>query len=311
MARDAIATVPGVELVDLGSSGLRVSRLGLGCNNFGSRLDLAGTRAVVEAALEAGVTFFDTAEVYGGGGGSERMLGEILEGRRDRVVLATKFGWAPDRGLGRPETVRDAITGSLERLRTDYLDLYYLHKPDPDTPVGETLAALDELVRAGTVRAIGCSNFSAEQLQEAERVARELGTARFTVLQNEYNLLKPGDAEDVLPLCRELGVGYVPYFPLASGLLTGKYRPGEPVPEGTRLAGRHIDDERLERVEALARFTAGRGHRLLDLALSALASTPGITSVIAGAMRSEQVRANAAAIRWHLAEDDLAALAAL
>ena len=300
-----------MELVDLGSSGLRVSRLGLGCNNFGSRLDLAGTRAVVEAALEVGVTFFDTAEVYGGGGGSERMLGEILEGRRDRVVLATKFGWAPDRGIGGAEHVRDAIAGSLERLRTDYVDLYYLHKPDPDTPVGETLAALDELVRAGTVRAIGCSNFTAAQLEEAERVARELGTARFTVLQNEYNLLKPDDGVDVLPLCRELGVGYVPYFPLASGLLTGKYRPAEPMPEGTRLAGRHIDEERLNRVEALARFAAGRGHRLLDLALSALACTPGITSVIAGAMRPEQVRANAAAIRWRPGEDDLAALAAL
>jgi aryl-alcohol dehydrogenase-like predicted oxidoreductase len=300
-----------VELVDLGASGLRVSRVGLGCNNFGSRVDLAGTRAVVESALEAGITFFDTAEVYGGGGGSERMLGEILEGRRAEVVVATKFGWGPDQGSGGPEYVRDAIAGSLERLRTDYVDVYYLHKPDPDTPIGETLAPRDELVRAGTVRAIGCSNFSAEQLAEAESAARELGTARFTVLQNEYSLLRRDDDADVLPLCVDLGVGYVPYFPLASGLLTGKYRPGEPAPEGTRLAGRPIDEERLARVEVLARFAASRGHRLLELAISALASTSGITSVIAGATKPEQVRANAAAARWQLSADELAALAAL
>jgi aryl-alcohol dehydrogenase-like predicted oxidoreductase len=300
-----------VELVDLGASGLRVSRVGLGCNNFGSRVDLTGTRAVVESALDVGITFFDTAEVYGGGGGSERMLGEILEGRRGEVVIATKFGWGPDRGFGGPEYVRDAIAGSLERLRTDYVDLYYLHKPDPDTPIGETLVTLDELVRAGTVRAVGCSNFSAAQLAEAERVAGELGTARFTALQNEYNLLKRDDDLDALPLCRELGVGYVPYFPLASGLLTGKYRAGEPAPEGTRLASRPIDEERLARVGVLARFAASRGLRLLDLAFSALASTPGITSVIAGATKPEQVRANVAAARWQLSADELAALAAL
>jgi aryl-alcohol dehydrogenase-like predicted oxidoreductase len=300
-----------VELIDLGSSGLAVSRVGVGCNNFGSRIQLAETRAVVEAALDVGVTFFDTAEVYGGGGTSERFLGEILEGRRDQVVLATKFGWAPDRGHGAVEYVRDAIAGSLERLRTDYVDLYYLHKPDPDTPIGETLGALDELVREGKVRAIGCSNLSATQLAEADRVARDQGTARFTVLQNEYNLLRRDDDADVLPLCRELGVGYVPYFPLASGLLTGKYRRGEPAPEGARLAGRHIEDERLARVEELARFAASRGHRLLDLAVSALASIPGITSVIAGATKPEQVRANAAAGRWHLSEDELEALAAV
>jgi aryl-alcohol dehydrogenase-like predicted oxidoreductase len=299
-----------VELAELGTSGLRVSRVGLGCNNFGSRIELAETRKVVEAALDAGVTFFDTAEVYGGRGGSERMLGEILEGRRSEVVIATKFGWAPDRGHGGAEYVRDAIVGSLERLRTDYVDLYYLHKPDPDTPIGETLAVLDELVTAGMVRAIGCSNFSAEQLAEADRVAGEQGTARLTVLQNEYNVLRRDDDDDVLPLCRELGVGYVPYFPLASGLLTGKYRPGAPPAQG-RLAGRELDPERLERVEALARFATDHGHTLLDLAISALASTPGITSVIAGATKPEQVRANAAAGRWRLSDDELEALAAV
>ena len=300
-----------MESIELGASGLRVSRVGLGCNNFGGRIDFEATRAVVDAALEVGITFFDTAAVYGGGGGSERFLGEILEGRRDRVVLATKFGWEQDRGRGAREHVLSAIDASLERLRTDYVDLYYLHKPDPETPIGETLAALDELVRAGKARAIGCSNFSAAQLAEADRVAGEQGTARFAVLQNHFSLLERADDQDVLPLCRELGVAYVPYFPLASGLLTGKYRRGEPAPEGTRLAGRKIEDARLDRVAALERFAEERGHTLLELAVSALASTPGITSVIAGATKPEQVRANATAGSWHLSAEDLQVLAAV
>jgi len=300
-----------VEFVEVGSSGLEVSRVGLGCNNFGGRIDLAATRLVVDAALDAGVTFFDTAEVYGNDGGSERFLGEILEGRRDQVVLATKFGWAQGRGHRDASSIRSAIDGSLDRLRTDYVDLYYLHKPDPATPIADTLGALDELVLSGKVRAIGCSNFSAEQLADADRVAREQGTARFTVLQNHYSLLERGDDEDVLPLCRELGIAYIPYFPLASGLLTGKYQRGEPAPEGTRLYGREIDDTRLACVEALRRFADERGYGLLDLAISALASTPGIGSVIAGATKPEQARANAAAASWHLDADDLELLAAL
>ncbi|MBM2823459.1 MAG: Aldo/keto reductase [Thermoleophilia bacterium] len=300
-----------MDVVDLGDSGLRVSRVGVGCNNFGGRIDLDATRAVVDAALDVGITFFDTAEVYGSGGGSERFLGEILEGRRDQVVLATKFGWAQDCGHGDAASVRSAIDGSLARLRTDHVDLYYLHKPDPDTPIAETLGVLDELVSSGKVRAIGCSNFSAEQLAEADRVAREQGTTRFTVLQNHYSLLERGDDEDVLPLCRELGIAYIPYFPLASGVLTGKYKRGEPAPEGTRLHGREIDDARLTRVEALKRFADERGHGLLDLAISALVSTPGIGSVIAGATKPEQVRANAAAASWHLGADDLELLATL
>jgi aryl-alcohol dehydrogenase-like predicted oxidoreductase len=300
-----------VELVDLGESGLRVSRVGVGCNNFGGRIGASETRAVVEAALEVGITFFDTAESYGNDGGSERLLGEILEGRRDGVVLATKFGWRSEGGHGSAENVRRAIAGSLERLRTDHVDLYYLHRPDPGTPIGETLEALHALVQAGTVRAFGCSNFSAEQLAEADRVARGLGTTRFTVLQNQYNLLRRDDDAHVLPLCRELGVSYVPYFPLASGLLTGKYRRGEPAPEGTRLAGRQIDDEQFDRIEALARFAEKRGLTLLELAIAALASTPGIDSVIAGATRPEQVRANAAAGSRHLGPEDLEALEAV
>ena len=300
-----------METIDLGSSGLRVSRVGLGCNNFGSRIDFEQTRAVVDAALGAGITFFDTAEVYGGGGGSERMLGELLEGRREQVVLATKFGWERERGRGAADLVRASLDGSLERLRTDYVDVYYLHKPDPETPIAETLTALDALVREGKVRALGCSNFSAEQLEEADRVAGELGTARFTVLQNEYNLLQRRDDAEVLPLCRELGVGYVPYFPLASGLLTGKYRRGEPAPEGTRLHGREIPDERAARAEALVQFAAERGRTVLELAMSTLAATPGITSIIAGATKPEQVRANAAAAGWKLGDDELAELAAI
>ncbi|HJR94221.1 MAG TPA: aldo/keto reductase [Gaiellaceae bacterium] len=298
-----------MERVSLGESGLTVSRIGLGCNNFGGRIDLDATRAVVDAALEAGVTFFDTAAVYGNGGDSERFLGEILEGRRDRVVLATKFGWGSESGDGRPDTARASLEESLERLRTEYVDLYYLHKPDPSTPIAETLGALDELVRDGKARAIGCSNFSAEQLAEADRVAGELGTARFTVLQNHYNLLRRDDDADVLPLCRELGVAYVPYFPLASGLLTGKYRRDEPAPAGTRLEGREIEDERFDRVEACTAFAEERGHSLHELAICALASTPGVGSIIAGATKPEQVRANAAAASWQLATDELAALA--
>jgi aryl-alcohol dehydrogenase-like predicted oxidoreductase len=299
-----------METVRLGDSDLEVSRVGLGCNNFGGRIGFAETRAVVEAALEAGVTFFDTAETYGNGE-SERFLGQILEKRRKDVVLASKFGWGRATGDGSAGAVRAAIVGSLERLRTDYVDLYYLHKPDPATPVAETLHALDELVTAGAVRAVGICNASGEQLAEADRVARELGTSRFVVVQNEYSLLKRDDDADVLPRCRELGISYVPYFPLASGLLTGKYRRGEPAPEGTRLAGREIPDERLQRVEAFAAWAQTSGHTLLELAISALASIPGLGSIIAGATKPEQVRANAAASGWRLTAAELDELASL
>jgi aryl-alcohol dehydrogenase-like predicted oxidoreductase len=212
---------------------------------------------------------------------------------------------------GSAANVRRAIAGSLQRLRTDYVDLYYLHRPDARTPIAETLSALHALVQAGTVRAIGCSNFSTEQLAEADRVARELGTTRFIVLQNHYNLLRRDDDADVLPLCRELGVVYVPYFPLASGLLTGKYRRGEPAPEGTRLAGREIGQGQFDRIEALARFAEERGRTQLELAIAALASAPGMATVIAGATKPEQVRSNAAAADWWLSEDELSFLAGI
>lgn len=300
--------------MELGLDGLGVSRVGLGCNNFGGRIDGEATRAVVLAALDAGVTFFDTADTYGGQGGSERLLGEILEGRRGEVVLATKFGKEMGDGAtsrGSAAYVRRALDATLERLRTDHVDLYYQHEPDPSTPVAETLGTLDELVRAGKVRAVGCSNFSAEQLAEADRAARENGTVRFVALQNHYNLLERGDDADVLPLARELGVAYVPYFPLASGLLTGKVRRGERGPDGSRLAGREFDDASFDRLEALECFAAGHGRTLLELAISALASTPGIASVIAGATKPAQVRANAAAAGWQLTLGELEELASI
>jgi aryl-alcohol dehydrogenase-like predicted oxidoreductase len=294
----------------LDGSNLLVSRVGLGCNNFGGRLDLERTRAVVDAALDAGVTFFDTADVYGNRGGSERFLGEVLEGRRDRAVLATKFGNDMGDGLnGSGEYAGRALRASLERLRTDHVDLFYYHRPDGATPITETLAAMQELVREGLTRAIGCSNFSAAQLQEADDFAQANGGPRFVAIQNHYSLLERDAESDELPAAQRLGVAFVPYFPLASGLLTGKYRRGEPRPKGTRLEGRGIDDATFDRLEALERFAQERGRSLLELAIAALASKPGIASVIAGATSPEQVRANAAAADWELSPDDLAELA--
>ena len=287
----------------LGDSGIEVSAIGLGCNNFGRRVDLEGTRAVVDAALEEGITLFDTADIYGGAGRSEEFLGEVLAGRRDQVVLATKFGM--DMGDGRTdrgsrEYVRHSIEGSLRRLRTDMIDVYWFHQPDETTPVAETLGALDELVRAGTVRAIGASNFSAAQLAEADGVAHERGLTRFCAVQNEYSLLAREAERDVLPLCERLGLGFVPYFPLASGLLTGKYVRGEPGPVGARLSGRAriASDEQFGVIESLERYAAARGLPMTTVAIGALLARPVISSVIAGATKPEQVRANAAAAGW-------------
>jgi aryl-alcohol dehydrogenase-like predicted oxidoreductase len=294
-----------MRLQELGRSGIRVSRIGLGCNNFGGRLDLEQTRAVVEAALEAGITFLDTADIYGGGG-SERFLGEILAGRRDEVVLATKFGMGPDEGMprGSREYMRRALAASLDRLRTDRVDVYYYHQPDRITPIAQTVAAMNELVEEGLVRSIGVSNFSVAQLDEA------VAAGPVAALQNRYSLLEREAEVDVLPRCAELGVGFVPYFPLASGLLTGKYRRGEPASSGTRLAGRPevLTGEAFDRIEALEAFAGERGHTLLELAIAGLASRAGVASVIAGATKPEQVRANVAAGDWELSADDLAAL---
>ena len=295
----------------LGSSDLEVTVVGLGCNNFGGRIGGEASRAVIDAALEAGVTFFDTADVYGNNGGSEEIIGRALAGRRDRVVLGTKFG----HDLGDGETaraarpyIRKAVEASLRRLQTDWIDLYQYHRPDGVTPVEETLAALDELVQEGTVRAIGSSNFTAQMVEEAHTVAAERGLRPFVSEQSQYSWLRPEAEEELLPTCERLGVGFIPYFPLASGLLTGKYRRGEPAPEGTRLHGRELDEADLDRVERLQAFAAERGVTLLDVAIGGLAAVPGVASVIAGATQPEQVRANAAAGGWEPSADDLAAL---
>jgi len=288
---------------------LEVPVVGLGCNNFGSRLDEGRTRRVVDAALEAGVTFFDTADIYGRTQ-SEAFLGRILEGRRDRVVIATKFGMEVDRTRrgATPAYVRRALEDSLRRLRTDRIDLYQLHEPDPATPIADTLGALDGLVREGKVRQIGCSNFSGAQLLEASAAMKE-GAARFVSVQNELNLLDRADEQDALPVAEQLGLAYIPYFPLANGLLTGKYRPGV-VPEGSRLASSRraeqlLTDGTFARLEALDRFAVDRGHSILELAFGWLLAHPPVASVIAGATTPEQVRANAAAAGWVLTADEM------
>ncbi len=298
----------------LGSSDLEVTVVGLGCNNFGGRTDEEASRAVIDAALDAGVTFFDTADVYGNRGGSEEIIGRALEGRRDRVVLATKFG----HDLGDGETargarpyIRKAVEASLRRLRTDRIDLYQYHRPDGVTPLEETLEALHELVQEGTVRAIGSSNFTAAMVEEAHAVASERGLTPFVSEQSQYSWLRREAEAELLPTCRRLGVGFIPYFPLASGLLTGKYTKGAPAPEGTRLAGRELADEDLDAVDRLRAFAEQRGVSLLDVAIGGLAAEPGVGSVIAGATKPEQVRANAAAGDWEPTADELAELRSL
>jgi aryl-alcohol dehydrogenase-like predicted oxidoreductase len=296
----------------LGASGLQASVVGLGCNNFGRRLDLAGTRAVVDAALEEGVTFFDTADVYGGTR-SEEFLGEVLQGRRDQVVLATKFGMDTGEGQG-PRGSRAYILGaveaSLRRLRTDVIDFYWYHRPDGVTPIAETLGALDELVTAGKVRAVGASNFDGVQLREAAAAARQDGLTPFTAVQNQYSLLVRGAERDALPVCEELGIGFVPFFPLASGLLTGKYRPGQAGPAGSRLSDRDqiATEQQFELIGDLERYAEERDVWLTDVAIGALLARDAVTSVIAGATKPEQVKANAAAGRWAPSDDDIASL---
>jgi aryl-alcohol dehydrogenase-like predicted oxidoreductase len=296
--------------------GLTVSVVGVGCNQFGYRVDPEGTREVVDAALDSGITFFDTAESYGGGE-SELFLGRALQGRRDRAVIATKFGWGSGRddhsvARGNPDYVRQAIDGSLERLGVDHVDLYQYHRPDGVTPVEETIGAMDELVQAGKVRFIGCSNFSAGQVEEAEEGSAARGLSRFVTAQNRYSLLDREVERNLVPVCERLGIGVIPYFPLESGLLTGKYRRGEPAPEGTRLSGRlDVPDDRWARIEALEAFGRERGRSLLEVAIAGLASEPVVASVIAGATGPEQVRANAAAGDWELAPEELEALRGL
>jgi aryl-alcohol dehydrogenase-like predicted oxidoreductase len=289
---------------------LRVSVVGIGCNNFGMRIDAAATERVVHAALDAGINFFDNADIYGATK-SEEFLGRALKGRRDRAIIATKFGMVVDeqRKGARPEYVKQACDDSLHRLGVEQIDLYQLHQPDPSVPIADTLGAMDGLVKTGKVREIGCSNFSAEQLDEAARVTKP-GAARFVSVQNEYSLLHREPETSVLPACERLGLAFLPYFPLASGLLTGKFEPGKPAPADSRLSlswtSRFTTEKNVAVAETLKAFAAAQRHTLLDLAFSWLLSRKQVASVIAGATSPEQVRANAAAANWSLTKEDLA-----
>ena len=292
---------------------LEVSVVGLGCNNFGPRLDAAETARVVGAALDSGINFFDTADIYGKGR-SEEFLGKALGARRKEILIATKFGMAMDaeRKGGRPEYVRRAAEDSLRRLGTDRIDLYQLHQPDPSVPIEETLGAMNELVREGKVREIGCSNFSADMIRDAEGVASAKRIARFVSVQNEYSLLHRDPEAEVLAECARVGATFLPYFPLASGLLTGKYRRGEAAPSGSRLGessrSGQLSDARLSVVEELRQFVEGRQHTLLDLAFSWLLARPVVASVIAGATKPEQVTQNVASASWTLTADEMSAV---
>ncbi|MEV4658229.1 aldo/keto reductase [Micromonospora sp. NPDC049301] len=308
----------------LGDSGLVVSVVGIGCNNFGRKLDLDGTRAVVDAALDAGITLFDTADIYGEPqGASEELLGQALKGRRDDVVVATKFGMdmnglnGPDFGArGSRRYIARAVEASLRRLGTDHIDLYQMHEPDPGTPIDETLAALDDLVRDGKVRYLGNSNFAGWQIADADWVASSNGRARFISAQNHYSLVERSVETEVIPACERFGLGMLPFFPLANGLLTGKYKRSEQPPAGSRLSGGGRYAERLaaadwDTIEAIEAYAAERGLTMLQVAIGGLAAQPAVTSVIAGATTPEQVHANAAAGTWEPTDEDLAALRAI
>ncbi len=304
-----------MEYRNLGNSGLRVSVVGIGCNNFGARMDAEATQRVVDAALDHGINFFDTANTYGQGQ-SEELLGKALGSRRHDVVIATKFGNPLGEGVynsgGSRKYIVQACEDSLRRLGTDYIDLYQIHNPDPRTPIEETLRALDDLVRSGKVRYIGHSNFASWQTVEAHYVAERHNVERFISAQNEYSLLNRRIERELVPACEKYGLGILPYFPLASGLLTGKYRRGEPPPEGTRLAKmqpmaqRILTDRNWDIVEKLQAFAESRGHTLLELAFGWLATKPYIASVIAGATSPEQVAANVAAAAWRLTPEEMA-----
>jgi aryl-alcohol dehydrogenase-like predicted oxidoreductase len=301
---------------NLGPSGLRVSLVGLGCNNFGGRIDLEATRKVVHKALDLGITLFDTADIYGERGGSETLLGQVLGERRKDIVLATKFGMAMDdsgrlKGGSRRYLMR-AVEDSLRRLKTDWIDLYQLHAHDPLTPIEETLRALDDLVRQGKVRYVGCSNLPVWQVVEAHWIAKAEGLNPFVSCQDEYSLLVRDIERALVPAIERYHLGLLPFFPLASGLLTGKYRRGAPMPEGARLtntqrlADRYMTDANWDKVEGLRAFAEGRGHGLLELAFSWLAAKPYVSSVIAGATKPEQLEENVRAVDWTLSPDDLA-----
>ncbi|WP_426564365.1 aldo/keto reductase [Angustibacter sp. McL0619] len=311
-----MASTPDTTYRPLGRSGLMVSTVGVGCNAFGARIDEEQTQAVVDAAIEVGITLFDTADIYGRGA-SEELLGRALGSRRDEVVVATKFGMdmqganGPDWGArGSRRYIRTAVEASLRRLGTDWIDLYQIHEPDPVTPIDETLSALDELVAEGKVRNIGCSNFTAWQVVDAEWTARTSHRERFVSAQNKYSLLDRDVEDELVPACERFGLGILPFFPLEYGLLTGKYRRGEAAPEGSRLQQQsaRLDGADWNAIEAVEGFAAERGLSMLQVAIGGLAAQPAVASVIAGATRPEQVYANAAAGGWEPTIADLAAL---
>jgi aryl-alcohol dehydrogenase-like predicted oxidoreductase len=311
-----VTTTPDMTYRQLGDSGLTVSTVGLGCNNFGRRIDEAATSAVVRQAIESGITLFDTADIYGQGA-SEELLGLALGAERENVVVATKFGMdmqganGPDWGVrGSRRYIRRAVEASLGRLGTDWIDLYQLHQPDPVTPIEETLAALTELVQEGKVRYLGSSNLSGWQVVDADWVARSEGFERFVSAQNEYSLLERSVEDELVPACEHVGVGILPYYPLASGLLTGKYRRGEAAPEGTRLHSRReaLDNAEWDVVERIEAYAAERGLRPIDVAIGGLAAQPAVASVIAGATSPEQVLQNVRAGSWEPTAEDLAEL---
>jgi aryl-alcohol dehydrogenase-like predicted oxidoreductase len=309
-----------MKLRRLGASGLKVSAVGLGCNNFGMRIDEKQTQAVVDAAIDAGVTLFDTADIYGATK-SEEFLGKALGKKRNKIVLATKFGMRhgdneAKKGGSRRWIMR-AVEDSLERLRTDHIDLYQFHAPDPETPIDETLRALDDLVSQGKIRYIGNSNFAGWQIADADWQARIVGQTRFVSAQNQYSLLERRVEHEVLPACERFGLGFLPFFPLASGLLSGKYKRGEAPPEGTRLAAwgprgaQALNDKNFDKVEKLEAWAAERGHTILELAFAWLLGRPAVSSVIAGATSPEQVQANAATADWALTPDEVAEVSKL
>ncbi|WP_424814220.1 aldo/keto reductase [Roseococcus sp. YIM B11640] len=310
-----------MEQRQLGDSGLLVSSIGLGCNNFGGRLDLEGTRKVIHAAFDHGITLFDTADVYGNQGGSEDLMGQVLGARRKDIVLASKFGLPMDGGSGRlrggsRRYIMSAVEASLRRLRTDWLDLYQYHRPDGITPTEETLRALDDLVRQGKVRYLGCSNMPAWQVVEAQWTSKHEGLNRFISCQDEYSLLVRGIEQELTPVAARYGMGLLPYFPLASGMLTGKYKRGAPPPEGTRMAGtdryaRYQTEARFDVVEKLEAFAKARGHSLVELAFSWLLAKTPVSSVIAGATKPEQIAENVKAGDWKLTPAELAEIEAL
>jgi aryl-alcohol dehydrogenase-like predicted oxidoreductase len=303
-----------MEMRHLGNSGLEISVIGLGCNNFGRRLDEKQTATVVSAAVDAGITFFDTADLYGENGSSETYLGKALKGRRDQVVIATKFGGPmgklPMQKGGSRQHIFQAVEDSLRRLDTDYIDLYQIHFPDLDTPLEETMRALDDLVTQGKVRYLGHSNFSGWMIAHAHHIAVRDALTPFISAQNHYHLLNREVEPDVQPACAKFGLGILPYFPLASGLLTGKYRKGQVHPEGTRLssgpmAERILTDDNIDKAESLWEWSEARGHTLLELAFSWLAQQPAVSSVIAGATNVDQISANVSAANWILTPEEL------